>query len=192
MLRKIALTGGPCAGKSSAMEYLKKEFEKFGYKVIIMPEAATQIINEGMKPGTKNFQLEVFKRQLELEEAANSEAMEYNRVIVFYDRSLYDQLAYVDEEIFKEFCDELKISKIDSRYNGIIHLVSAAIGTTAYTTSNNAARQETREEAIELEEKTLKATKHYRGMIEIVDNSTDFNGKLKRVFEAAIRIFNQW
>ena len=192
MIRKIALTGGPCAGKSSAMEYLKKEFEKFGYKVIIVPEAATQIINEGMRPGTTNFQLEVFKRQMKLEEAAYSEAMKYKRVVVFYDRSLYDQLAYVNEDIFKEFCKELKVTNIDSRYNGIIHLVTAAIGTTAYTTENNTARRETREEAIKLEERTLNAARHYRGMIEVIDNSTDFNGKLKRVFEAAIRIFNQW
>ena len=81
--KRIALTGGPCAGKSSAMNYLKKELEKNGIKVIVVPEAATQVINEGNTPGTVAFQFKVFQRQLELERKANLEALSYDRVVVF-------------------------------------------------------------------------------------------------------------
>ena len=51
---------------------------------------------------------------------------------------------------------------------------------------------ETKEEAMELEYKTLKASQRYKGLLQVVDNSTDFNGKLKRVLEAAIKVINQW
>ena len=190
--KRIALTGGPCAGKSSAMSYLKTELEKHGIKVIIVPEAATQIINEGTEPGTIEFQFKVFQRQLELENKANLEALNYDRVVVFYDRSLYDQMAYISEETFKEFMKLTGTKNVSGRYDGIIHLVSAAIGTDAYTTANNVARMETKEEAIALEYKTLKASQHYSGLLQVVDNSTDFNGKLKRVLKAAIKVINQW
>lgn len=190
--KRIALTGGPCAGKSSAMNYLKKELEKNGIKVIVVPEAATQVINEGNTPGTVAFQFKVFQRQLELERKANLEALSYDRVVVFYDRSLYDQMAYISEETFKEFLKLTETKNVSERYDGIIHLVSASIGTNAYTTTNNAARMETKEEAMELEYKTLKASQRYKGLLQVVDNSTDFNGKLKRVLEAAIKVINQW
>jgi hypothetical protein len=43
---RIALTGGPCAGKSTALESIKTHFEKNGFKVLIVPEVPT-IVGKG-------------------------------------------------------------------------------------------------------------------------------------------------
>ena len=47
---KIAVTGGPCAGKSSALDMLKTFFEQNGYKVLIVAETATEMMNGGITP----------------------------------------------------------------------------------------------------------------------------------------------
>lgn len=39
--RKIALTGGPCGGKTSAMNYLHDTFRQWGFTVYMTPEAFT-------------------------------------------------------------------------------------------------------------------------------------------------------
>lgn len=190
MVVKIALTGGPCAGKSSALEFLAKKLPVMGLKVVVAPEAATIVINSGVQPGTLEFQRKVFQLQLKLEKQANEKAsMMSSDVVALYDRSIFDQLAYITPSDFKSFLadagmDEADVSK---RYHGIIHLVSAAVGTDAYTVENNQARRETAEEAILMEEKTLRAFSHFQNLV-VVDNSTGFQKKLKRTMAAVIDI----
>lgn len=43
LIQKIVLTGGPCAGKSTAMSWIQNSFTERGYKVLIVPETATDI-----------------------------------------------------------------------------------------------------------------------------------------------------
>lgn len=38
---KICITGGPCAGKSTAMATLERKFTELGYRIFIVPEVAT-------------------------------------------------------------------------------------------------------------------------------------------------------
>ena len=51
-LIKIVITGGPCAGKTTAMTWIQKEFEKKGYRVLFVPETATELITGGVAPWT--------------------------------------------------------------------------------------------------------------------------------------------
>jgi putative protein kinase ArgK-like GTPase of G3E family len=44
---KIALTGGPCAGKSSALSYMSMRLMQHGFKVFTVPEAATIVFSNG-------------------------------------------------------------------------------------------------------------------------------------------------
>lgn len=44
---KIVLTGGPCAGKSTAAERMKNELAKAGYRIFVVPEAATLMFKGG-------------------------------------------------------------------------------------------------------------------------------------------------
>jgi 6-phosphofructokinase len=48
--KKIAITGGPCAGKTTAMQKIVQEFTEKGYKVFVVSEAATELINGGIRP----------------------------------------------------------------------------------------------------------------------------------------------
>ena len=43
---RIAITGGPCAGKSTALNKINKHFTKAGFHVMIVPEIPT-LISEG-------------------------------------------------------------------------------------------------------------------------------------------------
>lgn len=49
MIPRIVLTGGPCGGKSSALEYLKTRLPKEGITPIFVPEMATMMFNSGIK-----------------------------------------------------------------------------------------------------------------------------------------------
>ena len=44
---KFALTGGTCAGKTTATTKLKNMFEEKGYNVFIVNETATELDNKG-------------------------------------------------------------------------------------------------------------------------------------------------
>ena len=36
-VKKIVLTGGPCAGKTTALQQIEREFTEKGYHVLIVP-----------------------------------------------------------------------------------------------------------------------------------------------------------
>jgi CYTH domain-containing protein len=78
----------------------------------------------------------------------------------------------------------LREMALRDRYTGIIHLVTAADGARKfYTGENNTARIETPEESIVLDRKIRESwLGHPR--LRIIDNSTDFQGKIMRTFEA--------
>ena len=44
---RILLTGGPCAGKTTALAAIKADLTQLGYKVLVVPEAATLIMKGG-------------------------------------------------------------------------------------------------------------------------------------------------
>ena len=47
-ITKIVITGGPCAGKTTAMSWIQNNFTDLGYHVIFVPECATELINAGI------------------------------------------------------------------------------------------------------------------------------------------------
>ena len=49
-ITKIVITGGPCAGKTTGMGRIQKEFVKLGYKVLFVPETAAELITRGVAP----------------------------------------------------------------------------------------------------------------------------------------------
>ncbi|CAN0311734.1 unnamed protein product, partial [Discosporangium mesarthrocarpum] len=76
----------------------------------------------------------------------------------------------------------------DDRYDGVFHLVTAAIGAEEhYTLENNMARSEPPELAKDVDARTQNAwVGHPRHML--FDNSTDFPRKIERVIAASSRI----
>ena len=64
---KIVITGGPCAGKSTAMSWVQNAFAQMGYTVLFVPETATELITGGVAPWTCGTNAEYQKCQLKLQ-----------------------------------------------------------------------------------------------------------------------------
>lgn len=188
-ITKIVITGGPCAGKSTAMSWIQNAFTEKGYAVLFVPETATELITGGVTPwgcGTNtDFQKCLFQLQLEkervFEQAAKS--MSKEKVLIVCDRGALDNKAYMDAVEFANVLDSVQMSEVELRdnYDAVFHLVTAAKGAEAfYTTANNSARTETVEEASALDDKLIAAwTGHPH--LRVIDNATDFEDKMKRL-----------
>ena len=46
-IKKIVLTGGPCAGKTTALVKVIEHFSSLGYKVFTIPEVPTMFSQSG-------------------------------------------------------------------------------------------------------------------------------------------------
>jgi len=189
---KIVITGGPCGGKSTAMNWIQKEYTKKGFAVLFLPESATEVILAGVSFTTMetnfDFQLAIVKNQLAkekiFEEAAQS-LKNSDKVLIVCDRGALDAKAYSTPTEYTRILRILGIKEIELRdsYDAVFHLVTAAKGAEEYyTLANNAARKETPEQAILADEKTLSAwTGHPH--LRVIDNSTNFEFKMKRLMK---------
>ena len=190
-ISKIVLTGGPCAGKTTALSWISNYFTKIGYGVLFVPETATELITNGVAPWTcgtvcdfqmLNLKLQKYKEKT-FEKAAKT--MDNEKILIVCDRGMLDSKAYMKEIDFKKILKDLKTTEIKERdsYDAIFHLVSTAKGKEeAYTLSNNTARTESLEEAKKLDDKIISAWTghpHFR----IIDNSTDFEEKLEKLLK---------
>ena len=194
VLGKIVLTGGPCAGKTTALVKIEEELTEKGYRVFVVSESATELIKGGIRPfgdsavDLLNFQELNVNYQLQKEkiyDKAASTLSGHQKVIIVYDRGVMDNKAYITEGEFEQVLNNLSLKEIElmDRYNLIIHLVTAAKGAEEfYTLGNNSARTETVEEAISKDNLTLNAwTGHSR--LKIIDNSTNFEDKINNVLK---------
>ena len=56
-IKRIVLTGGPCAGKTTALVKIIEHFSSLGYKVFTIPEVPTMFSQSGMDYLTTNKNL---------------------------------------------------------------------------------------------------------------------------------------
>ncbi len=190
-INKIVLTGGPCAGKTTALNWINNYFSKRGYTVLFVPETATELISNGVAPWTcsTNYEYQSFQIRLQkvkeqiFDEAAKT--MKNDKILIVCDRGILDNKAYMKEAEFKRLLREIGTSETKERdsYDAVFHLVSAAKGKEeVYTLANNTARTESVEEAKILDDKIISAwTGHPH--LRIIDNSTDFEEKLERLLK---------
>ena len=190
-ISKIVLTGGPCAGKTTALTWINNYFSKRGYTVLFVSETATELITNGVAPWTckTNYEYQTFQIRLQkikeqiFDDAAKS--MKSDKILIVCDRGVLDNKAYMKDVEFKRVLKEFDTNEIKERdtYDAVFHLVSAAKGKEdAYTLANNTARTEGIEEARKLDDRIISAWTghpHFR----IIDNSTDFEEKLERLLK---------
>lgn len=190
----VVVTGGPCGGKSTFMVRVRERLEKFGYHVLVVSETATELITAGASPavlGLEVFQERLLQYSLTREQHYReiAEAVPADKVVILCDRGVVDCAAYMGTQLYKRMILELGYSQGDlmGRYDLVVHLVTAASGAEEYyTLANNSARQETPEEARALDAKTATAWLGHPHHI-MVDNSTDFAGKMARALRALSR-----
>ena len=188
-ITKIVITGGPCAGKTTAMSWIQSNFTKLGYTVLFVPETATELITGGVAPWTcgtnADYQKCQMKLQLEKERIFEQGAstMPVEKILIVCDRGTLDNKAYMSSLDFATVISSLGCNEVELRdsYDAVFHLVTAAKGAEQfYTTANNAARTETVEQAAELDDKLIAAwTGHPH--LRIIDNAAGFEDKLKKL-----------
>lgn len=186
---KIVITGGPCAGKTTAMSWIQNAFTKKGYLVLFVDETATQLINGGAKPwlsaSNRDFQWRLIELQLAKERAflEIGRIMKEEKILIVCDRAVMDNCAYMTPEEFRWVQERLQRSTVSLRdeYDAVFHLVTAAKGAEKfYTLANNQARTETVEEARTLDDRLIAAwTGHPH--LRVIDNTTDFDEKMRRL-----------
>lgn len=199
-ITKIVITGGPCAGKSTALSWIQEEFTKRGYNVIFVPESATEVILAGVNrnnlKSVLDFQMVILKNQIEKEKMFEQAALKFknnNKVLIVCDRGTIDSKAYMSDYDFKQMLKIMGLNEIELRdsYDAVFHLVTAAKGATEfYTNSNNSARTESVKEAIIADNNTLKA---YTGHphLRVIDNSTNFENKMKRLIAEILAVLGE-
>ncbi len=188
-ITKIVITGGPCAGKTTAMSWIQNAFTRLGYAVLFVDETATQLITGGAAPwlnaSNRDFQWHLLELQAAKERAFEDIArtMKAAKVLIVCDRAAMDNCAYMTEQEFGWVLRQLRTNKVALRdqYDAVFHLVTAAKGAEKYyTLANNQARTETVEEAAALDDRLIAAwTGHPH--LRVIDNTTGFEEKMLRL-----------
>ena len=201
-IKKIVLTGGPCAGKTTALVKITEYFSGFGYKVFNVPEVPTIYSTAGWNYLTPNRDLyyqgerAILETQLALEDQFMKLAEVCEKpVLVVCDRGAMDISAYIKPEEWDEITRMAGTNSeaLRQSYDAVLHLVSAADGAEQYyTTATNATRYEQANEeglriARELDKKVIKAwTGHPH--LRVINNHDDFENKLNRVLSEISKV----
>jgi len=169
-MKKIVITGGPCAGKTTVINALKAEF---GATASFVPECATLILSGGFPAPPdqqflghekfdnwqRQFQNAIYHTQLALEDLAVSEAQLENKDMVICDRAIADGIAYHPEGLAGFiFQFHIHCPQIYDRYDAVIFLESLAIGQPElFSRAGNEHRYESVENASEVNGRTRRA-----------------------------------
>ena len=185
-ITRIVITGGPCAGKTTAMSWIHNAFTRKGYLVLFVDETATQLSNGGapwrLTRCNREYQYRVTQLMLAKEEVFTGVARTFDaeKVLIVCDRGALDNRAYMPAEEFRYVLDKLNTNEVELRdhYDAVFHLVTAAKGAEEfYTRANNAARYETPEDAVKSDDALIAAwTGHPH--LRVIDNRYNFDEKM--------------
>ncbi|MGF1759589.1 ATP-binding protein [Photobacterium sagamiensis] len=149
---KVVVTGGPGGGKTTALDLFRRELCD---KLATVPEAATVLFSGGITRSSdtqvlKNIQKTIFSLQQNLEDIQQKK---YPDRLLVCDRGTLDGLAYwpgTEDDFFQEVNSNFENEII--RYDAVIFFESAAASGHDIS-SNNPVRNETSQQAAELDKK---------------------------------------
>lgn len=123
----IALTGGPCAGKSTLLTAIEQKLSDLGFVVVTISEVATELMLAGLKPHTLG--VDVFQRAI-LEHSLQKESLWirfakriHGKVVILCDRGVPDIAAYTSPALFERMLAERKLTLgevRDQRYDAAV------------------------------------------------------------------------
>ncbi len=194
IVAKIGLTGGPGGGKTYFTSYSRQLLSDRGFRPVYLSEVASLFESYGIGPTSNvlsnlEYQYLIAKVQLVIESTL-IESLEKSddSIVLIFDRTVLDGKAYCTEDEWKIILErlDLKESYIYDRYDFVLHFVTTATGRN-YSTENNPARSENKEQALEREKLNIVA---YNGMSMskkvILDNNMDFLEKQSVAFNAIL------
>ena len=194
-IKRIVLTGGPCAGKTTALVRIVEHFSNLGFKVFTVPEVPTMYSQGGWSYLTPNPRLyyegekAILETQLALEDSFMRLAETCTKpTFVVCDRGTLDISAYIAKDMWIELCQKCGTTpnELKDRYDAVLHLVSAADGAEQYYTvaTNSARYEQANEEGLQLaRDLDKKVNKAWTGHphLRVINNHDDFDTKLNRV-----------
>merc|ERR1719201_1363827 len=111
---RIVMTGGPCAGKTTAMRVIRERLEDRNIRVFVAPEASSllftagaQIKDLGSPESVLRFQVNLARVQLALEDRIGELADAKAPAVLLCDRGLLDGKAYCDAATWGHVMEEL-------------------------------------------------------------------------------------
>ena len=174
--KRIALTGGPGGGKTTAADLLRREL---GSRVVIVPESATILFSGGF-PRSEQYEANraaqnaIFHVQRNLEDVQS--ALYPDRVLLC-DRGTVDGGAYWhngEDAFFRSVGTTLDAEL--SRYDAVVFFETAAVAGLSIE-GGNPVRNESLDQAVELDSKLRKLwSKHPR--FTLVPHSSSFLEKM--------------
>lgn len=188
-MKRVVVTGGPCSGKTEALDVLRGMLSDAGVNALFVPEAATDLIMEGIAPWTCGsmlvFQVNVAQLELQREDAAVEMAKSSGADLVICDRGICDGAAYLPMDDYAQMLEEIAIDHRTAlgRYDAVFCLESLASGNpSAYTCANNEARTETAEEAAVVDERIRTAWGEHP-CFTFVPCAKEFTTKVRALFD---------
>ncbi len=173
LIAKIALTGGPCAGKTTTISRIEEHLNDLGYHVLTLSECATETIRSGIRPfghnavGVYEFENEILNLQLFKEKRFKDFIKQYpddTKIVLLCDRGSVDVRAYLGKENYERMLKEnhLTNEELIKEYDLVIHMITVAADMeNRYTNSNNRARFEDSVEAINVDNNIKEAWKDH-------------------------------
>lgn len=193
----VALMGGPCAGKSSAIAFLRYHLSKAGFQALTLPETASLFWNnsegfqlEWSRDETKLLDMQhIFLRhQMAVEDAFCKFAKLHprKRSILILDCCTLNSKLYLSDaqwdKLLKLSGNAFTEEQLLNRYDLVIHMNSCAF-TDAYEwgpDSNNPGRHHSPEQANELDRRCSEVLQAHPQLRE-VPRFEDFDAKLRKV-----------
>lgn len=196
-IKRIVLTGGPCAGKTTALVRIIEHFSSLGFKVFTVPEVPTLYSQGGWNYLTPNHNLyyegekAILETQLALEDSFMRLAATCTKpTFVVCDRGTMDISAYISPEMWEELTQKCgtNSNELRRRYDAVLHLVSAADGAEQYYTvaTNSTRYEQANEEGLRLARSLdKKVNRAWMGHphLRVINNHDDFDAKLRRVLK---------
>lgn len=190
---KVVLTGGPCAGKTTALNSIREYLAQNNISFVSVPETATELILNEIKPLGEDtiykFQSLVFKKQLSKEQIAEEYLREVkqecDKCVIIYDRGIIDNKAYLSgKDDFKNIVKQSQMTEIDilDSYDLVLDLISTARCKQEVYNMLNKARMEDIKTAIKVDEKTSLAWMAHRNL-KIITSSMSLEEETKIIIE---------
>jgi predicted ATPase len=176
-LCRIALTGGPGGGKTTAADMLRREI---GERVVVVPESATMLFSGGFprcdEPGARRaVQSAIFHVQRNIEEVQSER---YPGRVLLCDRGTVDGAAYWPSDEPLDFFRALgtTLEQELMRYDAVLFFETAAVGGFSIETGNP-MRTETNREAVALDARMRELWSRHPNFV-LIHHNHSFMAKL--------------
>ncbi len=190
----VVITGGPAAGKSTVINRI---VERFGRRVVVVPEAATTLLGSGIPAPTTEttelFQQVIIPLQQYNQDSLLALAKKQGAKVIVYDRGLLDGAAYVDNglERILSYLDQ-DLSQVYEQIDKVINLQTVArYYPERFGKANNLHRMESDpQQAIDLDDRIQEVWRNHPQW-ELIDGELGIESVVELVLALIGRMMNR-